>query len=294
MKIKLCSPFYNETLIAGINIAESLKWVDEIHITECNKSFKYTPHDYCFDELVNPKVFYHQLDGLKAYQSPRKYIPHIEIPPVSRWLKNYCFDTAWRNDAVSRNNSLWGSDYEDNDIVILSDIDEIVDSQFADSLIENAKKYGIVTINIYFTMFYFNLFCPEWSGPIDYSYRIFAVKGDVMRNRFYNDSDYLRKMGESGKLLSEVKCLDGFKGYHHSWLGDEKFILNKLSSYAHAMDNHDSSIFTDGQLDIKKIKEHFIAGKSIFSGIDLYKDDTISLLPSVEKLREDKPECFIK
>lgn len=41
-KIILCCPFYNENLVADINIAEASKWVDEIHITEFDKSFKYT------------------------------------------------------------------------------------------------------------------------------------------------------------------------------------------------------------------------------------------------------------
>ena len=45
-KIILCCPFYNENLVADINIAEASKWVDEIHITEFDKSFKYTSHDY--------------------------------------------------------------------------------------------------------------------------------------------------------------------------------------------------------------------------------------------------------
>ena len=60
----MCSPFYNENLVANINIAEASKWVDEIHITECDKSFKYTSHDFCFQlENPNDKVFYHKLSG---------------------------------------------------------------------------------------------------------------------------------------------------------------------------------------------------------------------------------------
>ena len=47
-KIILCCPFYNENLVADINIAEASKWVDEIHITEFDKSFKYTSHDYIY------------------------------------------------------------------------------------------------------------------------------------------------------------------------------------------------------------------------------------------------------
>lgn len=103
------------------------------------------------------------------------------------------YDTAWYNEGVSRNHTLWNVDYNDDDILVLSDIDEIIDSRFADEIIDSVKQLGIVTVKIYFTMFYFNLFCKKWSGPEGYSYRIFVARGDVIRNQFYNDSDFLRK-----------------------------------------------------------------------------------------------------
>lgn len=292
MKIKLCCPFYNENLIAGVNINESSKWVDEIHITEANKSFKYTSHDYCFNQF-HPKVFYHQLNVDKKYKNSRKCIPYIDFHPISRWMKNMYFNTSWHNEAVSRNYTLFNSEHEDNDILILSDIDEIINSDYADFIIEETKKYGIVTLEIYFTMFYFNLFCHKWAGPQNYSYRIFCVKGNVMRRKFNNDSDYLRKLGEQSCLLSDVKCLKGFLGYHHSWLGDEKFILNKLYSYAHSTNDHDQSLMTNGEYDFIKIKKCIAAGKSLFPGINLEKNDSILLLPIIEKLRVSDKQYFI-
>ena len=41
-------PYYNEDLIAKLNITEASKWVDEIHITEFDKSFKYGTHSLNF------------------------------------------------------------------------------------------------------------------------------------------------------------------------------------------------------------------------------------------------------
>lgn len=75
-KIILCCPFYNENLVADINIAEASKWVDEIHITEFDKSFKYTSHDYMYQNDCE-KVHYHRMDALKLYKKPHKYIPHF-------------------------------------------------------------------------------------------------------------------------------------------------------------------------------------------------------------------------
>lgn len=179
-KIILCCPFFNENLIANLNIEEASKWVDEIHVTEFDKSFKYKLHEHCFHNR-NEKVYYHPMDASKLYKKPRAFIPHFFLHPISRWMKKIIRDTAWYNDGVSRNYSLWNSNYQDDDTLILSDIDEIIDSKYANEIINAVDYYGIITIRVYFTMFYFNLFCPNWSGPSDYSYRIFIVKGDYLR-----------------------------------------------------------------------------------------------------------------
>lgn len=292
-KIILCCPFYNENLVADINIAEASKWVDEIHITEFDKSFKYTNHNYVFKN-DSEKVYYHQMNASKLYKKPRKYIPHFFAHPISRWMNKIVRDTAWYNEGVSRNYSLWNSNYNDDDILILSDMDEIIDSRYADEIIDAVNRYDIITIKIHFTMFYFNLFCSNWSGPAYYSYRIFIVKGGYLRKNFYNDSDYLRKMGEQSNLLNEVKCLEGIKGYHHSWLGDETFVVNKLKSYAHTLDCHSKDIIDNrGEIDIDVVKNNIRLGKSIFSNVSLNVNNEIELLYSVEQLRKDNPKLFL-
>lgn len=296
----MCCPFYNENLVANVNISEASKWVDEIHITECNKSFKYGDHEYCFHlNEPNEKVYYHQLDGNKYYLKPRmrknKFIPpHILLKPVSRWMKHFCYGTAWYNEGASRNHSLWNANYSDDDILILSDVDEIIDSRCADEIISEVKKHGIITVKIYFTQYYFNLFCRQWSGPDGYSYRIFAVRGDVMRKQYYNDSDFLRKQGESSKLLDSIRCLDGYKGFHHSWLGDENFIATKMMSYAHPLEWHNSGCLNErGEPDVTVIKQMLKEGKPVLGDTPLEVDNTIELLETVETLREKESIHFI-
>ena len=73
-KIILCCPFFNENLIANLNIEEASKWVDEIHVTEFDKSFKYKLHEHCFHNR-NEKVYYHPMDASKLYKKPRAFIP---------------------------------------------------------------------------------------------------------------------------------------------------------------------------------------------------------------------------
>lgn len=162
-KIILCCPFYNENLVADINIAEASKWVDEIHITEFDKSFKYTSHDYMYQNDCE-KVHYHRMDALKLYKKPHKYIPYFFVHPISRWMNNMVRDTAWYNEGVSRNYSLWNSNYKDDDILILSDIDEIIDSKYADEIIDAVNHYGVITIKYISRCFILICFVPIGVG----------------------------------------------------------------------------------------------------------------------------------
>jgi hypothetical protein len=156
--------------------------------------------------------------------------------------------------------------------VILSDIDEIIDERQKDRIIEETRKRGIITIKIYFTLFYFNLFSRNIGGPPDYSYRIFIMTGKYF-NKLKMTSDQLRKAGEHGKLMNEVYCLEEFMGFHHSWIGDANFIKNKLLAYAHI---EFRSLANEDYIQ-KCIKEK----KSIYPGHELYIDHNIEMLRSV-------------
>lgn len=296
MKIIECCPFFNENTIAEVHWKESKKWVDEFHITESNRTFRYGAKDYNFNpELqADDKLYYHKLNGEKLFKPLKNIIPTIEIPKISRSINKFYYrDSSWRNEACQRNYSLWNCDYSDNDILILSDIDEIIDSRYSDEIIDYVKKRGIVTVKIHFTNFYFNLFCLGFGGPPDYSYRIFIVRGDIMRTRFKNDSDYLRKLGEAGILEKEVFCFPEFRGFHHSWLGDWKNAYEKINSYAHSTSDHCQALLSNGHYDLEKIKKFMELGHSIFPNTELKKNESIQLLDAVEELRDYRKDLFI-
>ncbi|WP_299824558.1 hypothetical protein [uncultured Pontibacter sp.] len=274
MKIYEFCPFYKEQLIADIHIEESKKWVDEIHITEANRTFQYLPKDFLF---VNTKgAVHHKVNVDKLFKPNRKLIPNIVLNK-SRSCKSIFRNPAWFNDATQRNLAASFVDFDDEDIIILSDIDEIIDPVHADRIVEEVKKRKIMTVKIHFTLFYFNLFSKNWSGPADYSYRICVIKGHEFRKKWKKDSDWLRKLGEGGKLTNEVYCPDKFMGFHHSWLGDENFISEKLNAYAHTEHREHN--------DLAHIKSCLKEGKSIFPGHELEVNNSIKLLDAVEQYR---------
>lgn len=274
MKIYEFCPFYKEQLIADIHIKESKKWVDEIHVTETNRTFQYAPKDFVFNN--HEGAVYHKVDAKKLFKPNRHFVPNIALH-CSRSTKRIFRNSSWYNEAIKRNLASSFVDFDDNDIIILSDIDEIIDPMYADRIVEEVKKRKIMTIKIHFTLFYFNLFSRNWGGPADYSYRISILTGKEFRDKWKKDSDWLRKLGEGGKLTDQVYCPDEFMGFHHSWLGDEKFISEKLNAYAHT----EHKEFND----LNHIKACLREGRSIFPGHELEVNNSIKLLDSVENYR---------
>ena len=65
-------------------------------------------------------------------------------------------------------------------------------------------------------------------------------------------------------------------------------------SYAHASDNHKVSLFNkDGSPQIDIIKRMLANGESLFDNAPLELDNSIKLLPEVEKLRREESMHFI-
>ena len=157
MKIIECCPFFKENLISEIHINESTKWVDEIHITECNMTHQYGKKDFFFEHESLAKVHYHKLDATKLFLKPRKFIPYIKLIEKPDWHRKLFKNTSWYNEGMQRKNFL--PPFNDDDILILSDIDEIIDSRFSKEIIDEVEKRGIVTVKFHYSVFYFNLFC---------------------------------------------------------------------------------------------------------------------------------------
>ena len=193
-------------------------------------------------------------------------------------------NTRWYNERIQRNLACTLASIQDDDIIILSDIDEIIDSRLADQLLVEVEKREIITVRLHFTMYYFNLFSKSFSGPADYSYRTFLLTGKRLREKWRFDSDWLRKQGEHKQLCKTVYCPDEFSGFHHSFLGGEKVVSNKLNAYCHT---HDSKLDNPEYVQ-QLIREH----RSVYPGHELQVDYTIPLLETVEALRSQVPEYF--
>jgi Glycosyltransferase family 17 len=285
MKIIECSPFFNENLIAGIKIEEGKNWIDELHVAECDKTFRYRDKTYSFAHADEPIVHYQKIQGESVFVSSRWGLTR---KPWFVKLKSY----PWQNETIQRNLACSQMEYSDSDIIILSDIDEIIDSRLADRIVHEVKKRGMVTVKFHFSLFFFNLFSRNWPGPPDYSYRTFVMTGKRFRELTLT-SDQLRKAGEHGELQKEVHCIEEIAGFHHSWLGNEDFIAEKLRAYAHAPEDHGKGLFDGDAVNMDYLRECIAQKKSIFGPEhELYVDNDKEFLRSVTRLRDTEYKKF--
>ncbi|WP_324741227.1 hypothetical protein U8326_14975 [Tsuneonella sp. CC-YZS046] len=285
MKIFEFCMFHNEHPALALKMRESAKWVDELHLCEANRTFR---HGERSPALPPETVFLkpHLFDGASRFH------------PACRWGFSRYFpffrkkEMARRNETSQRNHVhevLAG--VADDDLVILSDVDEIVDSRRAGEVIDAARRHGIVSIEMHHTFFYLNLYSTNfhevWKhSPANYAYRTFAMTGAAFRT-LRHSSDRLRRLGEWGRLHERIFLLRGFHGFHHSWLGDEQAALEKLRSYSHSLGEHAGELAgPDGEISHEALRNMMREGRSLYEGNRLEVKD-FSEIPPLQAVTDD-------
>ncbi len=285
MKIIEISNYLNEQLILDIKAENSLTYVDELHIVESNSTYRYKKKLFNLKKKFN-HIFYHKLDGIKLF-----YKPSIKL---SRQFPY--FDTqkySWLNEKIQRDYLLKDLQYStnDNDILIISDLDEIIDPSFFDEIHHFVRSKQIITIKFYTTMYYFNLFVVNKElEPAEMSHRIFIMTGKYFKK--IDSIDKLRILGSANKL-KEIYCPKKIMGFHHSWLLSNN-LLYKLKNYSHKVEEHtdlksNNKDYIQRKLIIKIIKEK----KNLIGNLNLSKLAHIKLLQSVKKKKINFKSLFL-
>lgn len=285
MKIYEFCPFFNENRVAELKIHENSNWVDELHIAEADKTFSNADKPYNFNTShINSKVVYHKINAGNIFRNPLKHQLYFNPGTCTetafdRWYwRLLSYNSAFQNEAAQRNlcTDFLRQVVNDEDIVILSDFDEILDSRLADRLVSEVKRRQVITVKFYYSVFYLNLFCASNHGAPDWSYRIFIMTGRFFRSMPFT-SDYLRKKGIAGGLSSDFYCLNEFSGFHHSWLEYKNTAFQKLKAFEANVE--DKGIINAGYIDkcLRNKKLYYIDS-------ELYSDDNKNFLSAVHKL----------
>lgn len=244
MKIHEYSPFFNENAVLEIKLREAARWIDTVHLCEADRTFSNAAKVWNYPgfaeraSALTTGVDYQRLNVERIFRT-------TTANPIYKDPVGHCADgfdgwywellrgnAAYHNEAAQRN---WATrqlaeQVGDDDIVILSDVDEILDSRHAEMIVDSARKYGIITVKLYFSAFYLNLFSSANHGAADFAYRIYVMTGRHFRTLPFTP-DYLRKRGIEGGFIGMIPCLEEPAGFHHSWLEHRRKAYSKLKAF---------------------------------------------------------------
>jgi len=237
-----CFPFFNELDILEIRLNVLNKVVDKFVLVEASKTQSLLDKPYYFEE--NKERYKHFLDK----------IIHIKIddfPKKDGWaMENY-----QRNCIVK---GLRQIDLKEEDIIGISDVDEIWAPEIKDKFEEYFAQVKFLSVGMKYLVFYLNLETVDkgWIGTI------FAKAKDLIHYTPQN----LRGIKDHVSHIEEA-------GWHFGYQGGKEKVYEKFFSCIEPFDKSkipEKLVFFQ-EFD-KKIKDN---GSFIFS--DNFKDESIKL-----------------
>jgi hypothetical protein len=208
MTIWSCVTFFNEFDLIDLRIAEELDVVDKLVIAEADRTFQ-----------GDEKPLH--LAGNPKYEHPK-----IELVAITEgFVKD-----PWANEAHQRNSLLLTPDYDDDDVFLVADADEITRRKDLPRIIEMTRVHGLVRPVQKHYCYKINLQVPGFARSA-----AFAVTGRYLRESGKQFDDFRRKARTGKFIRASTK--------HFTYMADAEGIAYKLKSFAHSELNRPE--FTD-------------------------------------------------
>lgn len=224
-----CFTFYDETLLLEIRLNELYQHVDKFVLVESTHSFSGKPKPLYYDQVKNNKVF-------APFRDKVIHIIFEMCPKPNRW----------DNEDDQRNKIKDGLiQAEPDDIIIVSDIDEIINPQVL-PFIKQVYVPGRLEMKNYY--YYFNC-----RSKYDWCYPAFCRFHDYLTARFLRNSNYHQV------IISNA-------GWHFGYLMSPERISLKLETFSH------SEFDTDFYKDTERITKCMNSNTDLFGrdGIDYF------------------------
>jgi hypothetical protein len=214
MKVFDCFTFYNEFDILELRLEELWDTVDYFVISEGN-----------YTHQSNPKPFYlkDNWDKIKKYESKIRHVMLEDMPQSP--------DT-WVNERHQRRELRRAlTDLQPDDIVIVSDCDEIPRPAAIEAIKEDTNNYDRYILAIPLNYFRLNFMMVH---PVVKQNNI-----AVCRGRAFTDPQQEREFTfHKGNLPHHYAdpsfCVIEHGGWHFTYFGHTEFAANKLKNFAHA------------------------------------------------------------
>jgi beta-1,4-mannosyl-glycoprotein beta-1,4-N-acetylglucosaminyltransferase len=245
MKVIDCFIFYNELDMLNFRLKELNDCVDYFVLVECVKTHQYNDKELYFEN--NKDKFAEYLHKI-IHVIVKDNIPTTGITwDIENYQRN-CIDIGIKQLNLNS-----------DDIIIISDLDEIPDS----NTINNLKKTNFNGIYALEQDFYF------YNLNTKYKNKWIAVK--IFNYGNYNETPQSYRINNNYPVIKNG-------GWHFSYFGDVKFIKNKISNFAHYEFNNNYMLNDDRILNqIKNNKDLYGRLEHVFEFIDI-KD--IKYLPN--------------
>ena len=256
-----CCTFFTEIEILEIRMRELYDVVDGFVVVEATHTHAGQP---------KALVLHDQCKRLRPYLDKMIYLVDNAAIDGFSWQRE-----AQQRDAIIRGLTGCG----DEDLVIVSDVDEIVRHDVAARLRQLDPAYqGVVTLEL--DLFFYRLnyrFRRDWRSAAVAPYGIVRQVGA-------NAIRYL-SLQEMGPVLPEA-------GWHFSWMGDTDRFIAKMTAYAHQ--EHAARYSAEAQRNIDDMRRFLTEGGpppacGPGNGLDQYEilpmDDNAPLLVREERER---------
>lgn len=253
IKIIDCFPFYNELDMLKYRLSILNDIVDYFILVESSHTYAGHKKDLYYElnknlyEDYKDKIIYVLVDDFK-------YIyPNIDYTKNQQWVNEH-----YQRNCITKGINMIKDKIKNNDIIIISDLDEIPDP----NTLKIIKKNNTIDNKIYslkMDLYYYNLNCKldtYWYKSYLFNYETYI---------HYINKTTLDNIRETNHMYIN----NG--GWHMSYFGDEKFIKNKIENFSHQEHNYDhikNNIFDN----IKNCKD--IYNRNLIINYILLKDNT--------------------
>jgi hypothetical protein len=216
-KVYDCFTFYNEYDLLELRLEELYDYVDYFVIAEANKTHQGRDKPYFLEENWERYAKYHDK------------IIHIKVDDMPT------NDDAWVLENYQRNALAIGyADADQNDIIIISDLDEIMRAETVELMREDTTH----------TLFICR--CPLFYFKLNYIMakpRSYWVNQMAMPRKFLTTPQEIRNLTHWASAQPEELVTDKVRtiqhaGWHFTYMGNTDHAKNKIINFAHQESNH--------------------------------------------------------
>ena len=260
MKLIDCFMYFDEDLVLDIRLNTLNDKVDKFIIAEATK-----------DHAGENKKLNFRIENFSKFKDKIHYLIIEDLPinvesKKKDWHENHMRDQFQRN-SLERGYKEYGGD----DLIMISDIDEIPDPKKLQEFNINNKYACFLQKNFQSKINLLNISHKDWPGT------------KICQKKYLKSPQWLRNLKTKKKpfwkIFSRKMQIINNGGWHFSFLKDPEAIKKKITSYSHQ--EYNTKEFTD----IDSIRKKISLGEDLFNRKISYK-----------KLEIDKsfPEYIVK